>query len=212
MSVPSSEHVTAYIPTYNRNDLLFERSLPSVLHQTRPVDQVIIVADGMVEDLMDEMARRVLELADGRIRIYNSPRPEYPGDAGSMWSVQGYAARNFGLDHAPPGWIAPLDDDDAWSDDHIEVLLDAAVREGVDFAYGMADTPHGQRYGHWPPSGMNFTDGSQLYRHDMGYRYDPECLTRWLPADADLWNRMVAGGVTFTFVSQIVHHYHPAAR
>ena len=32
---------------------------------------------------------------------------------------------------------------------------------------------------------MNFTDGSQVYRRDLGYRYDPECLSRWLPTDAD---------------------------
>lgn len=208
----SSEHVAAYIPTYYRNELLFGRSLASVLRQTRPVDQILIVADGMAGEELEDLGNRVLELNDSRISVWNLPHQDYGDDPGVKWSIQALNSRNWALDHALPGWVAPLDDDDEWTDDHVEVLLDAALRDEADFAYGMADTPHGQRYGHWPPSGMNFTDGSQLYRHDMGYRYDSECLTRWLPSDADLWNRMVAGGVKFTFVGQIVHHYFPAPR
>jgi hypothetical protein len=46
----------------------------------------------------------------------------------------------------------------------------------------------------------------------MGYRYDPECISRGLPEDGDLWNRMVAGGVTFAFVPTVVHHYWPNER
>ena len=207
--------ISAIIPTYNREDVLLEKSLPSVLRQTVQVDEVLIVADGMDPDRYNAMADRVIDLqfdAKPAIRIWNIERPEYPGDAGSMWSVQGWKARNHGLDHAKPGWVAPLDDDDEWTPDHIEVLLAAVEREGADFAYGRAITPWRQNYGHWPPSGMNFTDGSQLYRHDMGYRYDPESITRWLPTDADLWNRMVAGGVRFTFVDHLVHLYFPAKR
>ena len=211
MSDPSSEFVTAYIPTYNRNDLLSTRSLPSVLRQSRPVNKIIIVADGMEGEKLHEL-RTYLDGLDPRISFVNNPRQAYPDDPAAVWSVLGLDARNYALDHAPSGWIAPLDDDDVWSDDHIEVLLSAVLTANVDFAYGMADTPWGQKYGYWPPSGMNFTDGSQLYRHDMGYRYDPQCLDRWLPADADLWNRMVVGGVSFTFVNQIVHHYFPNPR
>jgi glycosyltransferase involved in cell wall biosynthesis len=204
--------VAAIIPTYNRNDLLFTRSLPSILRQTHQVDAIIVVADGMKGDALIDLGRRALELDDHRLTIYNIPRPDYPPDKGNFWSVQGWAARNKGLDVARTDWVAPLDDDDEWTDDHIEVLLDAINSTGADFAYGKAVTPWGQWYGNWPPSGMNFTDGSQLYRHDMGYRYDPECLSRWLPTDADLWNRMVAGGVQFTFVDRLVHNYYPAQR
>lgn len=202
--------ITAIIPTYNRNDVLLSRSLPSVRRQTRPVDRIIIVADGVESGVYRDLLLRLP--TDGRISLFNIERPEYPGDAGSMWSVQGWKARNTGLDEAEPGWVAPLDDDDEWTDDHVEVLMGALEREGTDFAYGQATTPWGQMYGHWPPSGMNFTDGAQIYRHDMGYRYDPECLSRWLPTDADLWNRMVAGGVRFSFVQKLVHLYYPAPR
>lgn len=202
--------VSAVIPTYNRNDLLMERSLASVLRQTRPVDEIHIVADGMAPIDFADLFTRLPQ--DPRIRVYNIERPEYPSDPGNMWSVQGWAARNFGLDKATGDWIASLDDDDEWTDDHIEVLLAAALDKDVDFAYGKAVTPWGQWYGTWPPTAMNFTDGSQIYKRSLGYRYDPESLSRDLPTDADLWIRMIEGGVTFTFVDQLVHRYYPAER
>jgi glycosyltransferase involved in cell wall biosynthesis len=204
--------VSAIIPTWNRNDLLMSRSLASVLRQTYPVDQIIIVADGMTGEAWEDLQLRIAGLSERRIELVNIERPEYPPHKGNYWSVQGWKARNAGLDLATGDWIAPLDDDDEWTDSHIEVLLNAVNSTGVDFAYGKSVTPWGQWYGHWPPSGMNFTDGSQLYRHDMGYRYDPECLARWLPTDADLWHRMIEGGVTFTFVNSLVHRYFPATR
>jgi hypothetical protein len=46
----------------------------------------------------------------------------------------------------------------------------------------------------------------------MGYRYDPACIERGLPEDGDLWDRMVAGGVRFTMVDKVVHHYYPNPR
>ena len=170
-----TDTVTAIIPTYNRNDSLLSVALPSILRQTRPVNEIIIVADGMEAGSYADLESRVEALC-GRefVAVTNIERPEYPGDAGSFWSIQGWKARNTGLDMATGNWIAPLDDDDEWTDDHIELLLNAVNCTGADFAYGKAVTPWGQWYGHWPPSGMNFTDGSQLYRHDMGYRYDPE--------------------------------------
>lgn len=208
--------VSVIVPTYNRNDLLRDRSLASVVRQTHRDLEVHVVADGMKGEQLKGLRAVAREVRaknpDIPFRFTNIARPKYPEDAGNMWSVQGWKARNHGLDHARGEWVAPLDDDDEWTDDHVEVLLGAAIKEGVDFAYGKAVTPTGQEYGYWPPSGMNFTDGSQVYRHDMGYRYDPKSITRWLPTDADLWNRMVAGGVTFTFVRELVHRYYPAAR
>jgi glycosyltransferase involved in cell wall biosynthesis len=208
--------VSAIIPTYHRNEILFSRALASVMRQTHRELEVLIVADGMDQAAMDDLMGRVRALQFEQplipLLVWNVERPTYPEDAGGLWSVQGWRARNHGLDKAHGEWVAPLDDDDEWTDDHVEVLLRAAIEKGVDFAYGKSVTPWGQEYGFWPPSGMNFTDGSQLYRNGMGYRYDPDCISRWLPSDADLWNRMIAGGVTFTFVDQLVHRYYPANR
>jgi glycosyltransferase involved in cell wall biosynthesis len=201
------------IPTYNRNHLLFSRSLPSVLGQTHSDLDIHIVADGMCGQELTELRDRA---TDHRVTVWNIPRQWYPDDPNERWCLLGLNARNVGLDRMRGQWVAPLDDDDAWTDAHVEVLLKAAVDHRVDFAYGRSIAHwadgHTTSYGAWPPGHFQFCDGSQLYRAGMGYRYDPDCVKRGLPEDGDLWDRMVAGGVSFTFVDQVVHHYYPNPR
>lgn len=211
-----SFEVSALLSTYNRNELLIERSLRSVLNQSHPVSEIHIVADGMVDPEWSDLRARLIALCDDRIFLHRVPRQRYPEDPGQRWCVLGLNARNYALDCARGEWVAPLDDDDEWTPDHVEVLLSAVRGKGVDFAYGNSQyhwpDEHFQQAGRWPPGMGAFCDGSQLYRNGMGYRYDPECITRGLPEDGDLWERMVVGGVGFTWVGQVVHHYYPNQR
>lgn len=206
--------VTAVIPTYERHDLLVNRALASVLRQTVPVDEIIIVADGESQESFYELVVSIEW--DSRGHIVNIPRQAYPDDPGQRWCVLGLDARNTGLDRATGDYIAPLDDDDEWSPDHVAILLDAINATGADFAYGMSEyhwpDRRPQQAGSWPPGMGAFCDGSQMYRNGMGYRYDPECIARGLPEDGDLWTRMYEAGVQFTFVPRVVHHYWPNPR
>lgn len=202
--------VSVVIPTYNRNDILLGRSLRSVLAQTYRFLEINVIADGMEGPELADLTAR-LDGLDRRIRFYNNPRQEYPDDPLQRWAVLGLNARNRGLDVATGEWIAPLDDDDEWTPDHVEVLLRAARDEAADFAYGISEyhwpDGHQQRAGTWPPGYGALCDGSQVYRNGLGYRYDPLCIERGFPEDGDLWNRMVEGGVKFVFVPRVVLHY-----
>ncbi len=200
--------VSVVVPTYNRTDLLLTRCLPSILGQTHQELEVLVVGDGTEQATVDVMAT----YPDARVRFWNLPHQQYPEDDGQKWCVLGLEALNFGLDNATGDWIATLADDDEWTPDMVELLLAKAIAENVDFAYGSSKTPHGQGYGFWPPSAMNFCDGSYVYRRSLGYRYDPECIKRGLPEDADLWVRMIEGGVTFTYLPKVIHHYFPNRR
>jgi glycosyltransferase involved in cell wall biosynthesis len=204
--------VSVVIPTYNRNDLLFGRSLASVLRQSHHALDVHIVADGMVDPELEIMERRLKLLNDHRVRFWNIPRQLYPEDPGQKWCVLGLNARNHGLNYAEGDWVSSIDDDDEWTDTHVEDLLGAAKAKGVDFAYGISQyhwpDKHYQTAGRVPLGYGALCDGSQVYRNGMGYRYDPACISRGLPEDGDLWERMRAGGVTYTFFPQVVHHYY----
>lgn len=208
--------VSVVIPTYNRNDVLFGRALPSVLGQTHGDLDIHVVMDGMEGEQLHDLNRRASALGDKRLTVWRINRQAYPSDPGERWCVLGLNARNHGLDQARGEWIAPLDDDDEWTLDHVDSLLRAAHDRRVDFAYGrsVAHWADGRttHYGNWPPGHFQFCDGSQVYRNGMGYRYDPLCISRGLPEDGDLWDRMVAGGVSFTFLDRIVHHYYPNPR
>lgn len=208
--------VSIIIPTYNRADLLINRSLASVRAQTHQELDIIVVADGMTAKALHPIRAHLKEIADPRIRLINIKRPVYPTDPGTLWCVIGLDARNKGHDLAKGEWVGGLDDDDEFTLDHVEVLLAQAISSQSDFAYGRSAVhwPGGgnSEYGTWPPGHFQLCDGSAIWKRSLGYRYDWACVERGLPEDGDLWDRMVEGGVKFTLVNQIVHHYYPNER
>ena len=208
--------VSVVMSTYNRNDLLFGRSLASGLRQTHRELEINIVADGMCGEELHDLEDRLSHLPPRNIRFWRNPRQTYPEDAHRRWCLLGLNARNRCLDEAQGEWVAPLDDDDEWTPDHVETLLNYALAKEVDFAYGISQyhwpDERSQVAGVWPPGVGAFCDGAQVYRNGMGYRYDPRCVDRGLPEDGDMWQRMVEGGVKFAFVPTLVHHYYPSDR
>ena len=63
-----SAGVSAIIPTYNRRELV-QRAIDSVLAQTRPVDEIIIVDDGSTDGTGDALKARYGD----RIRYHWQP-------------------------------------------------------------------------------------------------------------------------------------------
>jgi len=205
--------VSIIIPTHHRPKLLLERALPSVLRQkTQHELEVLVVGD----ETDDETTEGVLAIAedDARVHYWNLPKQPLPDDPHVRWGVIGLEARNWGHDHATGDYVGGLDDDDEFTPDHVEVLVRGLEWNDVDFAYGrsIAYKSGGriQHYGRWPPGFGAFCDGAAIWKRSLGYRYDLECLRRGMPEDGDLWTRMVAGGVRFFFVEQVIHHYYPA--
>jgi glycosyltransferase involved in cell wall biosynthesis len=206
--------ISVIIPTYNRADLLMNRSIPSVYAQTDPDWELLVVGDGTDQETVDYMG--TLCEQDERVRFWNLPHQTYPDTESyfDRWAILGIEAMNFGLDNARGEWVAPMDDDDAMLPNHNEVLLRAAIDHDVDFAYGMSETYKsgrftGQLYGAYPVRDAAFVPGANIYKASLPYRYDMECATaRGRTRDSDMWQRMVEGGVTFHFEPLVVHHYY----
>lgn len=100
------------IPTKNRGGLI-ARAIESALHQTLPVDEVVVVDDGSTDDTLAIVGD--LSRADRRVRLIQLERS---GGAAK--------ARNIGVAETKADWICFLDSDDAWSlDKH------AAQREAI---------------------------------------------------------------------------------
>lgn len=93
----SKPTVSVVIPLYNKEKYI-ERALSSVLSQTYPPSEIIVVDDGST----DEGPERVLKFNDSRITLI---RQENKGPG---------AARNAGLALARGKYIAFLDADDEW--------------------------------------------------------------------------------------------------
>lgn len=206
--------ISVIIPTYNRTNLLMERTLPSVFNQTLQDFEIHVIGDGTEQATVDAMEE--LCSKDSRVRFTNLPHYSYPPEkTRARWAVIGLASLNYGLENALGDWIAVLADDDAWMPNHNELLLNTALETGADHVYGISmgynayDQPTGQTWGIWPPGDGHLANGANLYKASLSYRYDLRCWDdRRLTGDADLWIRMISGGVKFHFIPEIVHKYY----
>lgn len=102
--------ISVVVPTFNRAHLL-PRALNSILRQSLPATEIIVVDDGSQDGTADLIRRRYPQ-----IRYLRQPN-------GGVSS-----ARNRGLGAAGGDWIALLDSDDAWLPDKLAAQR-AALRE-----------------------------------------------------------------------------------
>lgn len=201
---------TVLIPLYNKRPHI-ERAINSVLAQTVPPSEIVIVDDGS----QDGGYEFVQSLADERIRLYRRDRPG-PG---------GYAARNFGIERATGDWIAFLDADDEWLPHHLETIEatiaqaerpEALVCVGTGYRNvypgGRADKDiysrrAGARLAYLDFPAMLSTwlavGGSPIWTSATACRRDALLAAGLFPADRctrggdkDLWLRIAAQGIT----------------
>lgn len=102
--------VSVIIPSYGRPEFLGE-ALASVLTQTRPVEEIIVVDDASPDPIV---------VGDERVVVV---RAECNGGPA--------AARNLGVRHAGGDVLAFLDDDDLWSPQHVAGAVTALQRAPV---------------------------------------------------------------------------------
>lgn len=123
--------VSVIIPSYNSAAFLRD-AVDSVLAQTRPPDEIIVVDDGSQDD-----TAQICAAWAGRVRYI---RQENRGAS---------AARNTGIAAAVGDWLAFLDADDLWDEEKLELQLAALVQNpAADFAVtaSLAWSPHDQSY------------------------------------------------------------------
>lgn len=208
--------VSAYIPTFNRADLLIERCLTGILAQTYANLEIIVVADGCTDDT----AQRVRALGDTRIRVVDiARRRRYPPSPENHWFAGRVAAANAGLRECAGAWIATCDDDDVWTPDHVETLLRFAQKGDYEFVssgyecifdVGGCETHRVVMHdGETPPIGGIQT---WLYRAYLkSFRFNPDCWRkRWnAVCDVELADRFRKAGVRIGLSSAVTVRIYP---
>jgi glycosyltransferase involved in cell wall biosynthesis len=191
--------------------MLLERAISSVLRQSLPVKELIVVDDGSVDgthELLSRMASR-----DDRIRVLSQQR----GGANR--------ARNAGAHLAVSDWIAFLDSDDVWEEDKLMLQL-CALNEhpsAVASFTGLRRIGHDAGKVFLPPSSPSLLDlraanvlsttssavvKSSVFREVGGFDADlPSCQ------DWDLWFRLRLKG-EFAVIRQplVIYDAGPHAR
>jgi glycosyltransferase involved in cell wall biosynthesis len=195
----SAEYVAAYekpdplvticIATYNRAQLLRERSLRSAMEQTHRNIEIIVVGDACTDETAEVMA----QVTDLRVRFVNlAQRGDYPDDPRLRWMVAGTAPVNHALSIARGDFITHLDDDDEHAPERVEQLLSFIRETRADLVF------HPYRYeldnGEWLINDAEYFDLGQVTSSSIFYHHclrripwDPNAYRYLEPGD---WNRL----------------------
>lgn len=206
--------VTVRIATYDRGALILDRSIKSALAQTYTNIEILVVGDCATAETVEA----VESVRDPRVRFVNLPeRGLYPVEPERRWLVAGSVPMNHARSIARGAWIAPLDDDDEITPDHVELLLGLATEYRLEFVYGMAEAelPDGSwtLVGSWPPVQGGICHGSILYSSKLDYiDYDEASWRLNEPTDWNRWRRMIEAGVRMGRVEHVVYRHYAEAR
>lgn len=98
------EEISVIIPTYNRSKTI-GRAVESVLNQTYPVAEVVVVDDNSTDNTGEVLAA----LCNKKVRYYKMDK-----------NIGAGGARNYGVEMSKSEWIAFQDSDDEWFLDKLE--------------------------------------------------------------------------------------------
>lgn len=198
------------IHTYNRDKILTERAIPSVLRQTYQNFEIIVVGDHCTDNT-EELLKK---FKDKRIKFHNLPkRGEYPMNPDDRWLVAGVEPANKGIELCSGDWIAPLDDDDEFSEDHLETLLYYALKNNYEMVYGVVEMEiepgKWENLGSHPLKHGGICHLSVLYHSKLKFfKYDINAWKYGEPDDWNMWRRMKEAGVMIGFIDKVVgKHY-----
>jgi glycosyltransferase involved in cell wall biosynthesis len=102
-------NVGVVLPTFERPEETL-RAVESVLAQSLPVSQIIVVDDGSSRESLNQLKAKLEGLP---IELIELPHSGHPG-----------IARNGGLDKIETEWVAFLDSDDLWAPEKIKLQFD----------------------------------------------------------------------------------------
>lgn len=198
------------IATYDRIDILTERTIPSLLAQTHRNVEVLIALDGTSY----EMASRLQKLDDPRIRTLRlRKRTKYPSAPEARWMVAGWKPRTRAARSAKGNWVYWISDDDVLLPQAVERLLEEARATNAESVSGSYQAGICNPVTHSPSEGFeNFGQPisgppAWLCRSYLGKmrwnRYS--WLKQWnRPSDYDLFERMVRLKAKFSDIDDVV--------
>jgi glycosyltransferase involved in cell wall biosynthesis len=202
--------ISAVMTAYNAEAYIGE-ALTSILSQTLPPLEVIVVDDGSTDGTPAE-----LERFGANIRIHTQTNAGHP------------QALNRAFGEARGDYVAKCDADDIWDSRKLERQAEAvSVHPEIDVAFGAARV-FGDRDGEWAMSTADAPRPRLMSPHHFGpalYRSNPICpsttiISRQLherlgpfadspliTEDYDYWMRALRAGARFYYDPEILVHY-----
>jgi glycosyltransferase involved in cell wall biosynthesis len=209
----SNPLISVYVPTYNRGSILVERAVKSILSQTYKNFELIIIGDCCT----DNTTELVESIKDSRIRYYNIPTRgyRYPPSAINHWFNGSTVASNVALTMIQGDWIARNDDDDIWTEDHLEKLVNFAIKNNLEFVSSNYKTICEGVEKIIDSSKNDIPIGGTqtwLYRSYLKFiKYNPDCWRKkWNRVnDTDLQERIFKAGARIGYLNEVTTIIYP---
>ena len=191
--------LSVIVPAYNAEKTV-RPCLDSIMAQTRPVDELIVINDGST-DTTEEILREYAERYPGVVRYQTVEN----GGQGR--------ARNIGFEQSTGDWIGYVDSDDWIAPEMYEKLLDAATQEKAEIALCevLAHFPDGstaEEYIYRPDRAIAAAGfpNNKLFRRTLveDIRYPEERL--WYE-DAEYTARAIHRTGAIAHVPETLYHY-----
>jgi Glycosyl transferase family 2 len=193
-------------------ELLFERTLPSLLAQSHANLEVVVVGDAVPP----EVGERLLALGDPRVRYMNlTQRIAAHADPRRHWLVGSTMARNEGARLARGHWLLHFDDDDLLRPEAISSLLQLARAQRLEVAYGAIRERHPDgtelTLSGFPPRLGTFSWSGALMHAGLRF-FERELVAAHLEMPGDMYalERMLRTGVRFGMLAGTVLEYFPS--
>jgi glycosyltransferase involved in cell wall biosynthesis len=208
--------VSIIIATYNRSNILINRTLPAIFNQNYKNIEIIVVGDCCIDDTESNIKK----IKDERLKFYNlKKRGKYPKNIEDRWFVQGSVPRNFGMKVAKGKWFVFISDDDILYPNHIEILLKNAKEKKLEFISASYITVKDGLTIRVNPNKWNFNSelicgGMQtwLYRSYLrGFKWNRQSWRKIndKPVDYDLQQRFYQAGVRMGYINDVVYYNPP---
>lgn len=209
--------VSFSVATYDRIDILLERTIPALLSQTHTDIEVIVVGDGTPAPQFARLER----FEDPRVRLHRLPkRTTYPDRPLERWMVAGWRPRNVGASLATGEWLAWISDDDEVLPQGVERLMAAArTYPGAELVTGAYQVGTVNPQVFTPKDGvadLGFPFGGTgwMMRSSLrGFRWSGHSWRNASnrPSDYDLLARMRSAGVRFAATDDVITIQHEVA-
>jgi len=209
--------VSIIIATYNRSEILVNRTLPSILSQTYTNIEIIIIGDKCIDNTPELLSN----YHDKRVKFFDlKKRGKYPSHIKDRWFVQGSVPRNYGMSIAQGEWFIFISDDDILYPNHVKTLLENATDLNVEFLSASYETVKDGNKIIVDPVDFGFGNNTKKIGGMQTWIYKSYLkLFKWnkdswrkswnRPVDYDLQLRFINSGVKIGHINEIVYYNPP---
>ena len=193
----NSPIISVIVPVYNP-DYSFQSTIQSVLNQTYKNFELIVVDDGSDKDI----APVIEQLEDSRIRYYKQEHQN------------ANVARNYGIAQSKGKYIAMLDSDDLWLENHLEDCIHTLQQTNADGLYGSLIIRH-QNGGEQSCRVRHLNEDETMINYLLSTGYGAQTSTLFLTAESAkdiLWDAELNRHQDYDFVVRYSKKYRLAPK